>query len=113
MCRRRGIHARWTAVLLLCICVVLTGILTACGSRSPASTPRDMTLSVRCSANCSIDIPVSGGCVYITMVELARKNCSIRAGEATVTVACPAKFSQLPADQGQRHGYPAMLNASS
>lgn len=113
MCRRRGIHTRRFAVLLLCICVMLTGALTACGLRSPSGKPEDMTLSVRCSANCSFDMTVSGGHVYIKTAESAKRNCSFRAGEDNVTVVCPAEFLQWPTDQGRRHGYPAMLNASS
>ena len=109
MCKRRCVYEWSLAAFLLCVCIVLAG----CGSRPPAYKPHDMTLSVRCSANCSFDVTVSDGRVYIETAELTRRNCSIRTVEANVTVACPADLSQWLAVLDRRHGYPAMLNASS
>ena len=105
-----GFRALKNVPRLVCLCCLIVGLsMAGCTD----SSPDNLTIYLRCSSQCAIDLNISQGHVKVKIEELVRHNCSAHVGDGQITIACPANLSQWTASLRPHHEYPAMLNASS
>jgi hypothetical protein len=104
-----GYRAMENVPHLVYLCFLIVSIsMAGCTDSSPLIPPDNLTLHLRCSSQCAVDLGISQGHVKVKAEELTRHNCSAQLGNGQVTIACPADRSQWTASRSPHHEYPAM-----